>query len=599
MRAGYVLALLALSPFLVWNGFVQQLDGTLHDHLLRIRGASDSPNVRRIALLAIDDHTAARYGPLPLNRARIAEALDRIARGGPAVLAMDLLLSERTTPEADAALAAALAKFPRVVLSAAIASDGVPTWIEPLDELARNARVGHVHASPDADGIVRSISLVKEAETRRHWALGFETARMALGTNAPLETADLVELGGIRIPAREPGGRPMAVNYAGPDGTFDHLSLAAVLEGKIPPEVFRGRIVILGATAQGSGDRLFTPVSSGIGMNGVEIHANVARTILDRAFLLPVDVPRELLIYAAIAAAAVLAVVKLRGARLVLALAALAVALPAAAFAALQAGRVVPLGGMLAVFAFSAAAGGAGEYAAVEMALRRSERRRKEYASRVQAIAHEIKTPLTAIQGSSELISSDILPESQRAEIAGLIYKESKRLTGIIHAFLDLERMASGAMQLEKRPLALKPLCEDVLERARLYAARKGSRIESDVQPIDMQADAELLSFAIYNLLTNAVKYSPRDSAIRLAATERDGSVAIAISDTGRGIAPAEQERIFEKFYRARGRGSAGEEGTGIGLALVKEITVQHGGRVLVESEPGAGSRFTLLLPKG
>ena len=183
--------------------------------------------------------------------------------------------------------------------------------------------------------------------------------------------------------------------------------------------------------------------------------------------------------------------------------------------------------------------------------------------------------------------------------MAGLIYKESKRLTGVLHAFLDVERMASGSLAIEKKPINLNAICDEVLERARLYATRKQIRIDAELGETTVPADAELLSFAVYNLLTNAVKYSPKQTVIRLGLAEDAKSVSVWVADRGYGIAPAEQERIFERFYRLHRDDRGAEEGNGIGLALVREIVTQHGGRILVDSQPGAGSRFTIVLPKG
>ena len=225
-------------------------------------------------------------------------------------------------------------------------------------------------------------------------------------------------------------------------------------------------------------------------------------------------------------------------------------------------------------------------------------RRRQEYAFRVQAIAHEIKTPLTAIQGSSEMISESWVPEEQRLEMAGLIHKESKRLTGLVHTFLSVERLASGSIPLEKRPVALRQGCEEVVERGRLYAARKNIRVELRAPDIQLKADQELLSFALYNLITNGVKYSPKSTSILVAAEDGPAMVTVSVADQGQGILPAERERIFERFYRTKLDEKGSEEGTGIGLALVKEIVQQHGGQIFVESQPGAGSRFTKTLPK-
>ncbi len=392
--------------------------------------------------------------------------------------------------------------------------------------------------------------------------------------------------------------RRLIINYAGPEGVYRRISLGSVLEGAVLPDAVRHKIVVVGVTAQGAGDRLFTPLSSGIGMSGIEIHANVARTLLDRAFLIPMGLPAEMAGCVLIAAACVLGIAGLRGVRLLLLLAVVGAAVPAASALALSGGRIWPMGSFLAVFLVAGGVAGMGEYAAVTIALRQSERKRRDYAFRVQAIAHEIKTPLTAIQGSSELISDGTVSDGERAAVAGLIYKESKRLTGILHAFLDVERMASGSLAIEKKPVSLHAVCDEVLERARLYSARKRIRIEAEVDDTSVPADAELLSFAVYNLLTNAVKYSPKDTVIRLGMSEDARSVSVWVADHGYGIAPSEQERIFDRFYRMRRDDKGDEEGSGVGLALVREIVTQHGGRILVDSQPGAGSRFTIVLPK-
>ena len=600
IRAIYLALLAVAVPLLAWNGAVQQFNATLGDLLLRLRQPVPGGAAGNIVLVAIDDRTAARYGPLPLPRPLLAESLRRIAVLEPKVLAIDLLLAEPTPHDGE--LARALQLFPGVVLSSALESDpgAAGRWIMPLPALrGPGAAVGHVHASPDADGVVRSILLSKVAEKRRYWALGLETARLALGAGRSVESKEFLQLGPVRLPAPERDQRRLIINYAGPEGFYRRISLGSVLEGGVSRDTIRGKIVIVGVTAQGAGDRLFAPLSTGIGMSGIEIHANVTRTILDQAFLVPMSLPAEILAYMVLAAICVLGISALRGARLFLLLVLVAVTVPVASALALSGGRIWPLGSFLAVFLVAGGFTGLGEHAAVTIAFRQSERKRRDYAFRVQAIAHEIKTPLTAIQGSSELISDGTVPDAERAAMAGLIYKESKRLTGVLHAFLDVERMASGSLAIEKKPINLNAICDEVLERARLYATRKQIRIDAELGETTVPADAELLSFAVYNLLTNAVKYSPKQTVIRLGLAEDAKSVSVWVADRGYGIAPAEQERIFERFYRLHRDDRGAEEGNGIGLALVREIVTQHGGRILVDSQPGAGSRFTIVLPKG
>ncbi|HWQ53360.1 MAG TPA: CHASE2 domain-containing protein [Bryobacteraceae bacterium] len=592
---GRVLApavIIAATPLLIWNGFVQQVDASWGDVLLRLAGSPAAASLHQVVLAAIDDETASRCGPLPLRRALLAQGLEKLSRGEPAVLALDVLVAEAGEPAGDAALAAALRLFPRRVLAGSLESDG-RRWILPLPALRQGAVMAHVHPAVDPDGTVRRAWLETEAAGRRLWALALEAARLANGAERPRETREALEMGNLRIPASGVG-RPVVVRYAGPELTFARISFAAVMEGRIPPERFRGKIVIVGVTAQGSGDRHFTPFSV---MSGPEIHANVVRAILDGDFPRSLGPGWELAISAAIVLACLVAVRRLRGARLALGLVAGAVAIPLACYAGLRHGLVLPPASFATVFVAASVVLGAGEYAAVAAALGREQVKRREYAFRVQAIAHELKTPLTAIQGGSELISESLVPEAQRAEMAGLIYKESKRLSGIIQTFLDVERIAAGSLDLDRRAVELEPLCAEVLDRARLYAARKRTRIEAHIAGGTIQADPDLLSFALYNLLTNAVKYSPAGSTVVMEAAPAAGGVGITVADQGYGIAPDEQERIFQRFYRLQRDRAGAEPGAGIGLALVKEIVEQHGGRIAVASKPGAGSRFTVTLP--
>ena len=239
---------------IAWNGAVQQFNATLGDLLLRLRQPVPGGAAGDIVLVAIDDRTAARYGPLPLPRPLLAESLRRIAVLEPKVLAIDLLLAEPTPHDGE--LARALQLFPGVVLSSALESDpgAAGRWIMPLPALrAPGTVVGHVHASPDADGVVRSILLSKVAEKRRYWALGLETARLALGAGRPVESKEFLQLGPVRLPAPERDQRRLIINYAGPEGVYRRISLGSVLEGGVSRDTIRGKIVIVGRDRSGRG----------------------------------------------------------------------------------------------------------------------------------------------------------------------------------------------------------------------------------------------------------------------------------------------------------------------------------------------------------
>jgi CHASE2 domain-containing sensor protein len=342
LRLVYLAAIAAALPLLIWNGAVQQINASLGDVLLRLRGPLHSAATSDIVLLAIDDSTLRNYGPLPLRRSTLGSVIQRLSEYGPRVLAIDMLISEPSRSEEDFALASALSAIPACVLATAMDSDAsrASGWIVPLPALARAHAVGHVHAEPDADGNVRSILLAKTGAGKRFWALAVEAARAYLQSGPLIETEDAVTLGSIRIPVQQRADRLMRINYAGPEGTFRRISMASLLDRTAPAELFKGKVVVLGVTAQAGGDRMFTPVSSGIGMSGAEIHANALRTILDRDFLRAPLPASEFAGGFLVATLCVAGIGRLRGMWLFMGLTGLGIAIPVISAVALRFGVV-------------------------------------------------------------------------------------------------------------------------------------------------------------------------------------------------------------------------------------------------------------------
>jgi signal transduction histidine kinase len=599
---GCLLALILL-PVFAWNGLVQEGNASAFDMLLRLSPARADSAREKVVLLAIDDETVGRYGPLPLNRAVVAAALKRISSARPKVLAVDVLLSERTRAADDADLAAALDGFPKVVLATALEAaqeNKASQWITPLPEFQRHAlSLGHVHFEPDRDGIARTLLLTKANTDNRYWALGFEALRAALGVQEPpTEDATDVKVGNRLIQASDSNGRLLWIHYNGPEGTFRRVSLASVLDGEAPASSFADKIVFLGVTAQGAGDRMYTPFSSGLGMSGIEVHANIFSTLFDGAYLSPLSSPVEFLSLIAIAALVGTAAWWRQGKLLTPVAIAGVILIPVLSYWMLRAGVIVPVASWLVIEVAASLAGFLVQGRFIRRRLGEAIDRRQDYAFRLQAVAHEIKTPLTAIHASSQLITEPAVPEQKKEEIAQRIHKEAGRLSGVVTTFLDVERISAGVLKMRKASVDLSSLVVDAIERARLLALKKRIGIEQNLEPEVIAADAELLQFAIYNLLVNAVKYSPDGSEIRVSLRSDGQAVRLAVSDQGCGIEPAEQQRIFERFYRTKRHRDEATGGSGVGLALVKEIVAQHGGTIEVESKPGQGSTFNMFLPR-
>jgi PAS domain S-box-containing protein len=218
----------------------------------------------------------------------------------------------------------------------------------------------------------------------------------------------------------------------------------------------------------------------------------------------------------------------------------------------------------------------------------------------ISLVSHEMRTPLTAIQGMTELLADYDVGAERRREMNLAINDEVKRLARMIAEYLDITRLESGVTVLRPAPLRVETLIERILLLLEPVAGQRGIRLVrnfADGLPT-LVGDADLLSRAVENLVSNAIKYSPGGTEVTVSAASDDSSVSIQVTDQGCGIPEANLARIFEKFYRVPRVEDAGVPGTGLGLSLVREIAELHGGSVAVRSEVSAGSTFTLRLPR-
>jgi signal transduction histidine kinase len=217
----------------------------------------------------------------------------------------------------------------------------------------------------------------------------------------------------------------------------------------------------------------------------------------------------------------------------------------------------------------------------------------------VSAVSHEFRTPLASLLQLSELLADERVSTDRQREYYQSLLRETQRLRRLVEGLLDFGRMEAGSREYRFELIETARLVQSVAEEFSREVAPGAYQIEIklDGEVPSVRGDREALGLALWNLLDNAVKYSPECKTVWLEASRQDGRVAIRVRDRGLGIAPREQGEIFKKFFRATSARQAGVKGTGLGLAMVERITQAHGGQVSVESEPGAGSTFTLLLP--
>ena len=229
--------------------------------------------------------------------------------------------------------------------------------------------------------------------------------------------------------------------------------------------------------------------------------------------------------------------------------------------------------------------------------LRRLERVRQDFVANV---SHEFKTPLTAIQGFAETLLAGALddPKNNRRFLE-IIREHAARLARVTDDLLKLARIEAGKLELEFFPVGLQDLIEGCTETTLLKASRKkisfNVKLSAGLPPV--RGDAILLHDVLQNLLDNAIQYTPSGGHVRVEASAGVHEATVTISDSGIGIPLADQERIFERFYRVDAARSREAGGTGLGLSIAKHIVEAHGGRLWVESAVGRGSKFSFSIP--
>ena len=217
----------------------------------------------------------------------------------------------------------------------------------------------------------------------------------------------------------------------------------------------------------------------------------------------------------------------------------------------------------------------------------------------VSLVSHELRTPLTSIRGYSDMLLKYNLVADRGRDFLATIIAESNRLNQLIQSFLDIAYIESGRQKITKADFEIGPILKDMLNVIGPVAAEKRIALEPAGELNGMRAhgDRLLLYQALTNLVTNAIKYSPAGTTVRIGISNGNEAVRFQVVDQGYGIPADEASKIFEKFYRRGNKETREQSGFGLGLAFVKEVAMRHGGDVVVESEVGKGSIFTLWIP--
>ena len=212
-------------------------------------------------------------------------------------------------------------------------------------------------------------------------------------------------------------------------------------------------------------------------------------------------------------------------------------------------------------------------------------------------LAHEIATPLSAVSGFAvALVNQSAQTTAERAEAAAIVVRESGRLQRLLDDVRHLHRLELAESVRQERVNAA-VLCAETAQRFRLAADHAGVTLVACAEPVSVIADPRLVNAVVNNFVSNAIRYTPAGGSIRIRAGQGRAATVIAVRDTGIGIAPQHLERIFDRLYRVDGARDRATGGSGLGLAIARRAAHSLGATIEVDSTPGGGSEFRLLLP--
>jgi signal transduction histidine kinase len=561
------------------------MEGSAYDWMFRVQPPASAQATS--VVLAFDERTLNATGGMRNTRRTLADTLLRLRENKPAVVAIDIALPDAGDPADDAALARALAATPNLILGSDVLPGG-EKWEDPLPLFRQYAKViGHVHAAPDP--VNRKLPLEVVAGHDRRWAMALEAYRLRIGGPMIEESLHSLDVGPTSIPARRDTNRALFIRYS------EGIPRVSASQRSFPEA--KDKVVFIGVTAQTAArDRLMTPF--GTMMTGVEIHAQAYETISRGQFLTPASPTAVAAVCLLLVFGAGATFAFLSGWSAYLLAFALLIAAHMTPHLAFANGTIFPYLAPVWAAWLSVFAAAAWQYFVVRRQLRKSESDKARYQQAIHFVTHEMRSPLTAIQGSSELMGRYNLNDAKRKQMAEMINSESKRLARMIQTFLDIERLTDGQMEIRSELFEAGEVLRPCLERARPLAERKQIELRvENMESFTLTGDRELMEYAIYNLLTNAVKYSPAETMVTVSAHRDHNQLRMSVRDQGIGMDEKELRNIFRKFYRTKKAEASGEAGTGIGLSIVEQIVQHHGGRMEVTSTPGQGSCFTMVIP--
>ena len=224
--------------------------------------------------------------------------------------------------------------------------------------------------------------------------------------------------------------------------------------------------------------------------------------------------------------------------------------------------------------------------------LKKTEAVRREFSANV---SHELKTPLMSISGYAELMMNGMVRPENIADFSGRIYKEANRLGNLVADIIQLSRLDEKNGESMFETVDIEELGQDVINNLQERAAKKKIELEYKGSDAQVQGVRHVLYEMLYNITDNAIRYTPEGGEVRVFVGKFNGKPFFRVEDNGIGIPENEQQRIFERFYRVDKSHSRETGGTGLGLSIVKHGAVLHHAKILLDSEPGKGTKMEIL----
>lgn len=559
-----------------------------------------------------------------IERGKLARAIELLSRYGAKAIVLDLVF-DRSCPVHDAQLSAAMRQAGNVVVALGTVLQGERVELSRPVATVTGYRALASPAVRAPHGVVMAVNAIQGAWHRAAISggdgetlfvlqdvsvpLGVAAAAVARGYNVAdveMVSAEMVRVGGLAIPtmyalrphllapflpqpAPEEGDHVFLINWWGRPGRFPAVSINSLLKGKVPAETFHSAVAVLGA----SHEEQPTPFGP---MTGLEIQANVVGTVLTERWVRPLPTPVHWLLVGLCATLGAVLITRLKSLAGVPSLATLLIATFIAGRMALAYDRWL----MMAPLMFASLSAGM-LTGLLDLHRQRQEARllaaemsmRDRVASEV---VHDIRGHLNIISAMVERLLQHLqrVPELQvDQEIKRVIRRQLKALDAEAATLLDAD--PEREVRVRVRAFSLRPLIEELVED--LQASSPRHSVHLDGQDVELMADPELIRRALFNILGNAVKFSPGGGRIDVEIAVEGDMVSIAVTDEGIGIPEEKQPALFQRFSRAVPDG-ANIPGVGLGLYAANRAIVAHGGRIEIRSKPGMGSTFIIYLPR-